>query len=287
MLSTLGYQAAFPLSLNFLHLYSQKLNTRTDTNAVDESLPLGTVENGQATVLANTYPTSTEYDTMDRARLRASSMETSLECDEDVDCYNNNNNDKNNTTTNMNNCSNHNNDYFRSHFHTEGTVDEAAVLANYIIDNALLYADSLRFPPSLQAATALSLSRCLPGKEPFDHKTSGGTSYSGSANVSSDKWVYAMDPDIAEISGYNSEISLDCAKFFLLSLASSKCLGSQFNHTANANTNAHLEAIQKKYQQLSDSESLRTRKGKYIRVGDGSDLATIAQKILTSHGWCS
>ena len=94
-----------------------------------------------------------------------------------------------------------------------------------------------------------------------------------------------MDDDIAEVSGYTTELAMECAKFLLLSLASSKGFGT--SSSGDASGGSHLEAVHKKYAQLRGSDMLRTRRGSYSRANDGTeDIATIAQRILVGQGWC-
>lgn len=307
MLSTLGYQVAFPLSLGFLHLYVRKLRGISEEGIDDEGnreedgrgAAAGVVQHQHTSVGAANF-TSTRP-----ASAAMADPETyALECDENVDGAPNN--------THMEDA--------------DGIVpDESVVLANYIIDNALLYADSLRFPPSLQAATALALSRCLPLKlssvssftsfsqqqqqqqhGPSQQASTGltagtpavavtaGSPSSGIArdtnvqsSFSTSSWTFVMDDDIAEVSGYTSELALECAKFLLLSLASSKGIGGRGSGSGVGGGGSHLEAVQKKYAQLNGSDMLRTRRGSYSRVSEGTeDVATVAQRILIAQGWC-
>lgn len=197
--------------------------------------------------------------------------EKSLECLEDVD----------------GNC-NIKNEVYEREMHRLTSLN----FANYAIDNALLYAECSQFPSSLQAATALALSRCLPIKAMTS--TTDNTSANLQETTSSLKsWSYVMDADIEEISGYDTELSLECAKFLLLALASSKgpLLGTQ-----NQLVSTPLQAVQRKYQQLDNNvgtfnDMLRTRNRNYNRSGSGSgastnDLAAIARDIVINEGWC-
>ena len=299
MLSTLGYQVAFPLSLSFLFVYYQKLNEGVGREAAEEEargeprepvVAFPGARNGAAA--QNTKDDQRSTSGISAAACR---LADSLECDEDVD-----------------GCGDSGNHVQGEEFSVDLSPsslsdiihDESAILANYIIDNALLYSDSLRFSPSLQAATALSLSRCLPPSiclqvstlEPEGNANHEGSSAEATAagaaradvpaHVQLETWSYAMDSDVAEISGYDSESSLECAKFFLLSLASSKGFRSQW--PSNGANVAHLEAVQRKYQQLHRaSDTLKTRNGVYSRVGDGTDIAAIAQKLVVAKGWCN
>ena len=45
--------------------------------------------------------------------------------------------------------------------------------------------------------------------------------------------------------------------------------------------------MQRKYQQLRRAGgTLRTRNGVYSRVGDGTDIAAVAQRLVVAKGWC-
>ena len=323
MLSTLGYQVAFPLSLGFLHLYHRKLNgigggeggdDGADGNQGEEAdVRCGVAGPAAATTAVQQQQqqqqqqqhTSAGGANFTSSRLVSTATATAdhataytLECDENVD----------GAPTN-------------SIEDADGNVpDELVVLANYVIDNALLYADSLRFSPSLQAATALALSRCLPlklssvssGASFSQHSQQhGGPSQQASTGVTaaattpaghgspssgiardanvqspsiSSSWTFVMDDDIAEVSGYTTELAMECAKFLLKSLASSKGFGTS---SSSGSGGGHFEAVHKKYAQLRGSDMLRTRRGSYSRANDGTeDIATVAQRILVAQGWC-
>lgn len=318
MLSTLRYQVAFPLSLGFLDVYSNALGAEAGggggsgsasgsgdddiggkggddnvgaNNNLDNRSSSRLASVGTAAAFANRPAT-----TLAPATEVPSANACALECNENVD----------GAGVGVANWPDEN-------LNGEGlgglgrVVDESTMLANYVIDNALLYADSLRFPPSLQAATALALARCLQSRlsAPHHQHTQPYTgislpsasvvrtsSASASSSSSSPTWKFVMDDDIAEMSGYTTELALDCAKFLLLSLASSKGFGGAGQSGRSSNTHSHLEAVQKKYAQRNnggDSDMLRTRRGSYSywRAGDSmEDIATVAQMILVARGWC-